>query len=99
MEFFRRDGAAVDQTLPMQAFTERRTFACPVRPAVAVRHDADARPALATLSCASCSWQNASWQGSRSSGSRADREERFRSAPELVLLMDSALTAQKMRLS
>ena len=40
--------------------------------------------------------QNAVSPGrARSSGSRAEQEERFRSALELVLLMDSALTAQK----
>ena len=38
--------------------------------------------------------QNASWQGSVV-WVEGRQEERFRSALELVLLMDSALTAQK----
>ncbi len=46
MEFFCEMEQLLDQTLPMQAFTERRTFPLrPVRPAAAVCHDADARPA------------------------------------------------------
>lgn len=94
MEFFCEMEQLLDQTLPMQAFTERRTFrSVPFAPQ---QQSAMTRTPgrLATFIVRILFRQNASWQGSVV-WVEGRQEERFRSALELVLLMDSALTAQK----
>ena len=94
MEFFCEMEQLLDQTLPMQAFTERRTFRSV--PSAPQQQSAMTRTPgrLATFIVRILFRQNASWQGSVV-WVEGRQEERFRSALELVLLMDSALTAQK----
>ena len=95
MDFFCKMEQLLDQMLPTQAFTTRRTF-CAVPPTVQPHHFSipGAPGRLATFTVRILFRQNASWQGSilwREGG----QEERFRSALELVLLMDSALRTLK----
>lgn len=72
MEFFCEMEQLLDQTLPMQAFTERRTFrsvpSAPQQQSAMTRTPGRSLP----LSCASCSGRTPAGRA-RSSGSRADR--------------------------
>ena len=94
MEFFLRDGAAARSDAPHAGL--HRAAHLPLRPVRPQQQSAMTRTPgrLATFIVRILFRQNASWQGSVV-WVEGRQEERFRSALELVLLMDSALTAQK----
>ena len=98
MEFFCEMEQLLDQTLRaifiVIEINERRTFRSV--PSAPQQQSAMTRTPgrLATFIVRILFRQNASWQGSVV-WVEGRQEERFRSALELVLLMDSALTAQK----
>lgn len=77
-----------------QSFTASRSFVKPGRESAGSDQDELCRQGkLATFSLRVIFRQNASWQGAVS-WLEGGREENFRSALELVFLMDSALGAR-----
>ncbi len=81
MDFFKQVEHLLDEQLPPQAFTTMRRFG-------EVEQSASGK--LATFYVRILFRQNASWQGTVL-WSEGSQEERFRSALELALLLDSAL--------
>ena len=91
MEFFRRMEDLLDEMQFPQSFTAARVFADPPQRKAASPPGQEAQEGrCATFSVRVLFRQNASWQGSVT-WLEGGREESFRSALELVLLMDSAL--------
>ena len=85
-----------DMNLP-QSFTEIRSFSTPVcseEPAASPQEAEHTSGKLATFAVSVIFRQNASWQGTVTWVDRG-REESFRSVLELIMLMDSALCAEK----
>ena len=95
MELLLQMESVLEQMQFPQSFTDRRDGLRTDRISLWTESDADAKPGkTATFTVRILFRQNASWQGSVV-WVEGRQEERFRSALELVLLMDSALTAQK----
>ena len=91
MDFFKQVEHLLDEQLPPQAFTTMRRFGPVVKPEKThgeVEQSASGK--LATFYVRILFRQNASWQGTVL-WSEGGQEERFRSALELALLLDSAL--------
>lgn len=93
MEFFQVVEELLDEMNFPQAFAAVRTFREGSSPVLemAPGGESDQTGRLGTFTVRILFRQNASWQGSVTWQERS-REERFRSALELVMLMDSALT-------
>ena len=91
MDFFKQIEQLLDEQLPPQAFTTMRRFGPAVKPDKVRSGVGQSTPGkLATFYLRILFRQNASWQGTVL-WSEGGQEERFRSALELALLMDSAL--------
>lgn len=91
MDFFKKVERVLDELLPPQAFTTLRTFGPALPKTVACDTAGQSTPGkLATFYLRILFRQNASWQGTVL-WSEGSQEERFRSALELALLIDSAL--------
>ena len=94
LQFFMGIDGMLNRIKLPQSFTASRSFSQPV-PETAVRSQDELcrQGKLATFSLRVIFRQNASWQGAVS-WLEGGREENFRSALELVFLMDSALEAR-----
>lgn len=91
MDFFKQVERLLDEQLPPQAFTSMRRFGPVVKPDKTQGEAGHRVPGkLATFYVHILFRQNASWQGTVF-WSEGGQEERFRSALELALLLDSAL--------
>lgn len=91
MEFFRRMEDLLDEMQFPQSFTAARAFGEPPQRKAASPPGQEVQEGrCATFAVRVLFRQNASWQGSVT-WLEGGREESFRSALELVLLMDSAL--------
>ena len=92
-EFLVKMDRALDSMNLPQSFTATRSFAQLPRPeALSFAEQPAQAGALATFAVRVIFRQNASWQGSVT-WLEPDREESFRSVLELILLLDSALSA------
>lgn len=92
MDFFKQVEHLLDEQLPPQAFTTMRRFGPVVKPEKThgeVEQSASGK--LATFYVRILFRQNASWQGSVLWVDR-DMESQFRSALELISLLDNALS-------
>lgn len=88
------DGLLDEMRFP-QSFNETRSFAPVLMPSFTVRPDqAEPKGKLATFLVKIIFRQNASWQGSVI-WQEQRREESFRSALELLFLMNSALMGEE----
>lgn len=95
MEFLKKTELLLDQMKFPQSFSINRVFREP--PEVKIEEAPPAMPkngAIGTFSLRILFRQNASWQGSVS-WLEGKQEESFRSALELLLLMDSAICASE----
>lgn len=91
MEFLRRMETMLDEMRFPQAFSAARTFQEPPERIMCAPPDPEPQEGKrATFAVRVIFRQNATWQGSVT-WLEGGREESFRSALELVLLMDSAL--------
>lgn len=94
MQMLLKTEALLDQMHFPQSFAAKREFSPSVRAPVTGQGPGDQTGALATFAVRVLFRQNASWQGSVT-WLEGDREESFRSALELLLLIHSALAQEK----
>ena len=92
MQFLLRMESLLDEMKFPQSFTARREFAPATGSAAVSSGDGERRGKLATFTVKILFRQNASWQGCVT-WLEGGKEESFRSALELIFLMDSALSA------
>lgn len=92
MQFLLRMENLLDEMKFPQSFTARREFAPLAGPAAVSPGDGERRGKLATFTVKILFRQNASWQGCVT-WLEGGKEESFRSALELIFLMDSAISA------
>lgn len=93
MDLLTRMESMLDETQQPQAFSDKRTFwATEARSEVEHSDDTNKTGKLATFALRVVFRQNSSWQGTVI-WYNAKKEERFRSVLELLLLIDSALSA------
>lgn len=92
LDFLNQMEALLDGMCFPQAFTAARSFSPGDPPVAPTTDDLSQHGKLATFSLRVLFRQNASWQGSVS-WLESGREESFRSALELIFLMESACNA------
>ena len=93
MELLTRMEKMLDETQQPQSFSDKRTFwTVEAKPEVEHSDNTNKTGKLATFALRIVFRQNSSWQGTIV-WYNAKKEERFRSVLELLLLIDSALSA------